>query len=206
MKNVRKKIYLNCKVENCDYKTCHESNLRDHIICWHTEEGILRKKKSEDFTFTYLQKHIQIKRQHYIDLKCIKNGTCAYIDGLSIDNGIIFCHENDEHQHKAEEISCETRRMIDIKNVFLQEGNDMPLVFIRFNPDGYRKNKILQNKTKEERLKRYIEIYNQIKADKENLKPVNIFYLFYDVKNDKLEILDDPEYPGDIKELVKFEY
>jgi hypothetical protein len=85
----------------------------------HTEEGQKRQKKSEEYTAKLLIKFgIDFKREHRVYFSC-NGGTFCKIDYLYIKNGFIFIIENDEKQHKTYPVSCELRRMMQIKSCFL---------------------------------------------------------------------------------------
>ena len=55
-------------------------------------------------------------------------------DGKS---GVIFL-EVDEHQHKTHLISCELRRMMDVHQSLVMEGNTLPIAFLRYNPNSHK--------------------------------------------------------------------
>jgi hypothetical protein len=94
--------------------------------------------------------------------------------------------------------------MYDVKSVFVGEGNDMPLVFIRYNPDVFYIDGKKQHVTKSCRIKDYISLVNTIIKNKDKLLPFNIYYLFYDTTDRQLSILNDIEYPDELKPFVKF--
>lgn len=199
-----------CDFDNCIYSSVSSGNLTSHKKSMHTEEGQRRQKKSEHFTFSYLQKHIDIKREHRIDFSC-NGGTFCRLDGLSLHKNkkgqaFIIAHENDENQHSGYIISCDTRRMMEVKTALIQEGNDMPLIFIRYNPDSFRIDGELQKIKKKDRLNRYIELVKELEKKEEDMIPLTIYYLYYDVNGDNLEIFYDPEYPEDLKGNIKIVY
>lgn len=82
--------------------------------------------------------------------------------------------------------TCEQTRMINIS-----QSLGMKTIFIRYNPDNYKVNKIKQEISKS---KRHIillkNLNNMIKMKSENLSYLNVLYLFYDefdMKTNKLE-------------------
>jgi hypothetical protein len=192
-----------CSFEGCEYQSVTLYSLKLHFSRIHTEKGQQNQKKSETATFKELEKHFNIKREHRVDVSCIRS-TFYKIDGISIENGIIICHENDEHQHQDRLISCECKRMSDIKSVFIEDGNDMPVVFIRYNPDVFYIDKKKQHVNKSCRIKEYVTLVNIIINNKNKLFPFNIYYLFYNTDSGQLSILSDIEYPEELKKFVKF--
>jgi uncharacterized Zn-finger protein len=198
-----------CDYEGCDFKCIQSGALTIHKKI-HTKEGQRRQKRSEHYTLSYLEKYIEIKREHQVDFTC-NGGTFCRLDGLSLHknkNGkaFIIVHENDEHQHEGYAVSCETRRMTDVKSVFLQDGNDIPIFFIRYNPDSFMIDGNIQNIKKEERMKKYIDLIRNLENSNEELIPLTIYYLFYDIICDKLKVFFDKDYPIELKKNVKFLY
>jgi hypothetical protein len=172
----------------------------------HTDEGQQRQKKSETSTYNSLLKYkLDLKREHQINVSC--NGGHFYrIDYLHILNGVMFFIENDEHQHDHYLVSCEIRRMINTKSVLIQEGNNMPLVFIRYNPDAYRVDNKEKKIKKKDRIKRLVKLIQTISREPRNCPPLSIYYLFYDMINNEPTIFQDSEYVQEVKSLVKCIY
>lgn len=81
-----------------------------------------------------------------ISSKTCKNKLCDTVINITskkYDNYCLFCYVNlypdkpiieiDENQHKAYDTMCEIGRM----NELFTDFSDRPIIFIRFNPDGY---------------------------------------------------------------------
>ena len=47
----------------------------------------------------------------------------------------MLCNEIDENQHIAYDTSCENKRMMELS----KDAGHRPIIFIRFNPDDYKK-------------------------------------------------------------------
>ena len=153
---------------------------------------------------------MEIKREHQVNFSC-NGGTFCRLDGLSLHKNkkgqaFIIAHENDENQHEGYPISCDARRMTEVRSVFTQDGNEMPLVFIRYNPDAFRIDGELQKIKKKDRLKRYVELVKELENSYEEMMPLTIYYLYYNVNGDNLEIFYDPDYPEELKGNVKIIY
>jgi hypothetical protein len=96
--------------------------------------------------------------------------------------------------------------MINTKSVLIQEGNNMPLVFIRYNPDSYCVGNQVQKTKKEDRIKRLVKLIKTISLEPRNCPPLSIYYLFYDMTNNEPTIFQDSDYVQEVKSLVKCIY
>jgi hypothetical protein len=186
-----------CK--ECDQTFSRTHHLKDHIKRWHTKEGQQVKKKSEEYTAKLLEKEgIDFKREHQVSFSC-NGGTFCRIDYLHIKNGIIFAIE---YQHNGYPLSCEMRRMMDVKSVFVQEGNEMPLVWIRYNPDSFVKGETKVKINKKDRIKKVINLINKLSEVPEDVPLLSIYYCFYDTYDDgSLCILDDIDFDITLKAM-----
>ncbi len=192
-----------CNIDNCDQSFSRSHHLKDHIKRWHTEEGKMAKKKSEDYTSKLLKKEgIDFKREHQVSFSC-NGGTFCKIDFIHINKGIIFAIENDEHQHETYSLSCELRRMADVKSVFVQEGNTMPLVWIRYNPDTFYKGESKIKIDKKDRINKVVNLINKLSEVPENISPLTIYYCFYDTyKDGSLCIFDNIDFDSNLKSMT----
>lgn len=215
--HTKEKKYL-CSQEGCSFKSAANGNLKSHIRfihasaskgnltkhvnSQHTKTGIQNKKKKEHHLFKYLQDQDIIKeatlfdREHCISFRCVKaNETWCYVDFIIIINGLIVLLENDETQHDTYAVSCESSRAVRIHETLALEGNTLPILFIRFNPDAYRVDGKLK---KISRIDRYAKLMQVIKeySDQIEKAPLHVVYMYYDVKgtNGKLCIADDSEF------------
>ena len=158
------------------------------------------KKKKEEHMAKFLTSiNLDFKREHRIDFKCVNsNTTWCNIDFIIIFNACLFFIECDEDQHRQYDVICENDRMNKCINSLFIEGNRLPIVFIRFNPDTYRINNIIQKIKIQDR---YNQLYKFMIEFKPN-KPVSVKYLFYNEIDNKLEILKDPLYDKEFKKYL----
>ena len=193
----------------CEFQTNHASNMRVHFKRMHSSEARVRHKKSETaFAKALDEAGISYKREHRVNFKCAGDidGSYASIDFV-IDHvaGVIFMTENDEGQHKygSYSISCDAARMGKIIESLTIGGNTIPIFFLRFNPDAYRRGGVLQKISKTERRARAIEYIKNFTPEKGSGRMLYIKYLFYDEDEagTPLVTLDD-EYPRFMKECV----
>jgi uncharacterized Zn-finger protein len=189
-----------CKEENCTASYISKSGLLSHFKSLHTVEGQQRKKKEEErIANAFKKQKIDYKREHYITFKCITQ-TCAYIDFFLLINGCLVFVEIDEEQHDGYGVSCDIKRMSDIRTSYTIEGCELPIIFIRYNPHTFKVN---GNGVNIGRKYREQVLINYIKTIPKNLPPLTIQYMYYDVdSSNELLIWSDPEYPQSIKDLV----
>lgn len=114
----------------------------------------------------------------YVDL----NGGCCEskrrIDLRKLINGTLLCVEIDENQHRGYDNVDEVRRY---NNLFMDFSGKY--IFIRYNPDKYKKNNKKYDPTFEKRMDILEnEIEKQIKRieNNKNKNLVEIYHLFYD--------------------------
>jgi len=91
-------------------------------------------KTKEKSVVDYIKQHFP-----YLDIvwdKSIKDGCSKKRPDLMIDLGyqVIFI-EIDENQHQDYDCSCENKRIMELS----QDVGHRPIIFIRFNPDDYKK-------------------------------------------------------------------
>ena len=195
------------KCDQCEEGFIRPNELKSHIFYCHTAEGQARKKKEEAHIIKFLEKHgFDFKPQHFIDFTCVgedRHGCRAFIDYLITikdrtgTGGIIFL-EVDEHQHEWYEITCEIRRMTDVYHTLILEGNTLPILFVRYNPNSYSINSVKQSTPKRERESTLLELLNNVNFE----RPFAIQYMYYDTLENKPEIFTHPDYTESFKQLV----
>ena len=130
------------KCETCDYECAESGNLKKHMKT-HTIEGQIRRKKQENNLNNKLKDwEFLVDTETTINAKkgeCLKD-TNRYFS--RIDFHVINCTnanlfiECDEYQHYWYELSCEFSRMSDIRASLMKAGNELPIYWIRYNPNG----------------------------------------------------------------------
>lgn len=191
-----------CLEENCGYTFNRSEALKTHMFMNHTKEGQGRRKKEEQRIAKLLEKNnIRFKREHYIDFRCgieqeDRDGACCYIDFLidiydenDILLGFVFL-EIDENQHEDYEVSCETRRMMDVYRSLIIDGNSFPILFIRYNPNAYQ---IEGKKSKLTKVSKEAQLIKTLKnVDLE--KSFGIMYMFYNTEEEIPCVFNHPDY------------
>ena len=192
-----------CNYENCIYECVRKDQLKSHSKI-HTKEGQAKQKKSEEYTFKLLQEFgiTNLKREHRIEFNCL-NETYCRIDYLYIYNGNIFLIENDEEQHQHYMVSCEVKRMTNVVSVLFEDGNTMPLIWIRINPDNFNIDGKKIKMSKQEKIEKVVKLINSLSQTTQEL-PLLIYYCFYNMVDKQPEILQDESYPEALKSIVKY--
>jgi len=208
MAHVGEKPHL-CPEPNCEAAFSTNYHLKQHVYNWHSTEGQVRRKNDENRIRKVLEDAgFDFKAQHHIDFKCIgadREGDRCYIDFLvNVRDaegkiiGIVFL-EVDEDQHSWYEVSCELRRMTDTQRSLVLEGNTLPIMFIRYNPHGYKVDGVVRkNMWKKHREERLVEFIRTLTFT----QPFGVTYMYYDTVEGKPAIFSDPAFEEAFKPLV----
>ena len=198
----------------CGTKFAQSGNLINHKKT-HTIEGQIRRKTQEyNLTKKLKEWGFSVDVETTINAKrgtCL-NDTNRYYSRL--DYHVINCTnailliECDEDQHSWYELSCEFSRMSDVRASLVTAGYELPIYWIRYNPNG--KYHIGSKQVNLDRPKREMAL----KAKLEELcspdfvpdKQVNIHYMFYDLMSEELgpEIMIESDFPEHLQECVSW--
>jgi hypothetical protein len=110
-------------------------------------------------------------------------GHRAFVDlyGQHCFSGTNFGHimiEVDENCHRH--YRCEEQRMHNIINALAVQGNTMPVLFVRYNPDRYMVDGVRGNKSREERMRSLEQQLKDVVLDDIHAGCVGVLYMFYD--------------------------
>lgn len=190
------------KCTECDYAAVTKSRLKDHFKRVHSPEAITQQKVEEAKIEKLFNENFsnQFIRERVINHGCLK-GVKSYsrVDFFFPKHGKFqVIVEVDEHQHNEYPQICETSRMNNIVSSWRLDGNMGPVVFVRYNPHGFK----VDSKTKQtratERHAKLMDLMNRLKTMEPD-KDVQMFYMFYTTKNGLPIVLEDPEYHDEIK-------
>lgn len=78
------------------------------------------------------------------------------------------------------------------------DGNTRPVVFIRYNPHGFKVDTKTKRTRATERHVKLVDLMNRI-GTMESDKDVQVFYMFYTTESGSPTVLDDSEYHDEIK-------
>jgi len=192
-----KKIHMDIKdfkCALCDYSSSRSDGLNLHLKNRHTPGNIIRRKIKEDRLYSKLHSFYKLYRELHINLKCDLTSckeTFLRVDFVTIlKNNLIAMIENDENQHIDNPQSCEISRMFKAVEALRLGGNTSPVVWIRFNPDGFSINGIRQKGELkvpiDERVDKLINVLKELENEviDENTPMIRIKYLYYDIDDD----------------------
>ena len=201
-----------CTIDGCDFRSTSSSGLRKHMRT-HTLQGQIRRKKQENRVNKLLKEWgytadpevtINVSRN-----KCVEDTQRFY---SRLDFTIVNCVnamlilEVDEDQHLWYNLSCEFSRMSDIRASLVAAGYEIPIYWIRYNPNGKyhvgSDHVKIARPRREEALKAKMEELCSLEFVPE--KQVNIHYMFYDLISNENgpSILMDSDFPEVLEECV----
>lgn len=179
--------WYKCPNENCDHRTKTKSALNKHFKSLHSLQAQLRHKREEQRIARLLDaNNIPYKREERVNFSCFDSGKrYACIDFTIFTKSHLTLLEVDENQHKFGEytVACDMKRMSHIITALRcqSEFENVPIVFIRYNPNTYRVNEIIKKKSKKVREKELLEFINTYIPSQDT----DINYMFYDCQEFK---------------------
>jgi hypothetical protein len=105
--------------------------------------------------------------------------------------------ECDEREHSSEAVMCEVTRMLDVAAQH-RLRSDLPLHFIRFNPDGYQVDGRPRNPKMAERHKELV-----LAIEEPVSTPLAISYICYSSTAGVADVTKSDEFPPDLREACK---
>lgn len=203
-----------CNFPECDFKGTTSSHLKRHQET-HTIKGQIRRKKQENRVSTLLKEwgytadpEVTINASRN---KCVEDTQRYYsrLDFTIINcvNAILII-EVDEDQHTWYNLSCEFSRMSDIRTSLLTAGYELPIFWIRYNPNGkYHIGTRRVNKyrpIRESSLRSKLE--ELCSPDFVPINQVNIHYMYYDLISEETgpEIMVDNDFPEYLQECISW--
>lgn len=125
------------------------------------------------------------------------NNSYARIDFVILMHGHVIFLEVDEHQHNFGygPISCDMRRMSKIVESLFIEGNTLPIIFIRYNPNSFIVDDVHVSCLKRDRENTLIDIISDSSSNiYENNRSLKILYMYYDTTDGVANVVSSNEY------------
>ena len=194
------------KCNECDYKCTQAGNLATHKRCWHTENGIQRKKKRENALMEYIKEHYTVDREQQINNSCFESQKkFARVDGVIYFGNLTVIVECDENQHKFynDSVSCEVARMNNVNTALLCSGNgaDLKILWLRVNPDGFTVDDVRRKVKQSEKFARVVDVIGRYQKDGFEGQ-VGVIYMFYDTEGGVPSITRDDAYSLHFKPYI----
>jgi hypothetical protein len=166
----------------------------------HTEAGQLKQKKKEQHFADFLEANqVQFKREHHIDLTCVSDKRSFFrIDFLVQEKGRIFMLELDEDAHQHYSIHCDTTRPFRIHETLAIEGNTLPIVIIRLNPDVCKIDGKPKRIYKIDRYRKVLHLMREWESD----ALLSVVYCYYPTTNGKLTIEAEEEFNPHLRDIM----
>ena len=194
------------KCDQCEYACTTSGNLATHKQCWHTENGIQKKKKRENALMECLQEHYTVDREQKINNSCFESQKkFARVDGVIYFGNLTVIVECDENQHKFynDSVSCEVARMNNVNTAILCSGNgaDLKILWLRVNPDGFTVDGVRRKVKQSEKFARVVDVIGRYQKDGFQGQ-VGVIYMFYDTEGGVPSITRDAAYSLHFKPYI----
>src|SRR3989344_4411435 len=194
------------KCNECNFACSESGSLTTHKRCWHTVDGIQRKKKRENALMEYIKEHYTVDREQQINNSCFESQKkFARVDGVIYLGNLTVIVECDENQHKFynDSVSCEVARMYDSTTAILCSGNgaDLKILWLRVNPDGFTVDGVRRKVKQSEKFARVVDVIGRYQKDGFEGQ-VGVIYMFYDTEGGVPSITRDDAYSLHFKPYI----
>jgi hypothetical protein len=187
-----------CTAEHCEARFISGSKLKEHIERNHSERAHQRKKKREEQLYKFLTSAGYSPDRETIVPFCGQGSKkLARLDFTIYKTDRVVAVECDEREHDRESVLCEVTRMLDVAAQH-RLTSDLPLHFIRFNPDGYKVDGRAQKPRMAERHKELV-----LAIEEPLSTPLAISYICYSSTAGVANVTKSDEFPPDLREACK---
>jgi hypothetical protein len=187
-----------CKADGCEARFVHPNHLKQHVERNHTERAHQRKKKREEQLYRFLTAAGYSPDRETIIQFCGEGSKkLARLDFTIYKPDRVVVVECDEREHDRESVLCEVTRMLDVTAQHRLRG-DLPLHFIRYNPDGYQVDGRAQKPKMAERHKELV-----LAIEEPATAPLSISYICYSSTAGVANVTKSDEFPPDLREVCK---
>jgi hypothetical protein len=187
-----------CAAEHCEAHFVKSNDLKRHVERNHTERAHQRRKKREEQLFGFLTSVGYSPDRETIVPFCGQGSKkLARIDFLIYKTDRVVAVECDEREHGCEPVLCEVTRMLDVAAQH-RLTSDLPLHFVRFNPDGY----VLDGRAQKPKMaERHREL---VLAIEEPLTaPLAITYICYSSTAGVADVTKSDDFPPELRDVCK---
>ena len=187
-----------CNVEWCGARFVQKCELDGHNARTHTERGVQRRKRREEALATFLTS-LSIPFDRELIVPFCGEGTkkLARVDFVIYKADRVVVVECDERFHQHYGVLCDVTRMLDIAAQHAQRS-ELPLHFVRFNPDEYE----VDGRSQKPKMgARYRELLLAIEEPVSS--PLAITYICYPTTGNTADVTRSDEFPPELREVCK---
>jgi hypothetical protein len=187
-----------CTAESCEARYVKPDDLKKHIERNHTERAHQRRKRREEQLYKFLRSvGYSPDRETVIQFCGQGSKRLARIDFTIYKLDRVVAVECDEREHGSESVLCEVTRMLDVAAQH-RLTSDLPLHFVRFNPDGY----VVDGRAQKPKMaERHRELLLAI--EEPLTAPLAITYICYSSTGGVADVTRSDDFPQDLRESCK---
>jgi hypothetical protein len=187
-----------CSAEGCDARFVKSDQLKQHFERNHTERAHQRRKKKEERLYKFLTSAgYAPDRETPVHFCGMGSKKFARLDFAMYKTDRVVVVECDEHGHDREPVLCEVTRMLDVAAQH-RLNSDLPLHFVRFNPDGFTVDGWAPKPKMGERHRELVlAIEDPVTA------PLTITYICYSTTAGTADVTRSDEFPPDLRGSCK---
>jgi hypothetical protein len=187
-----------CTAENCDASYVQANNLKTHFERNHSAHALLRRKKKEERLHKRLRDMgFAPDRETIVEFCGMGTKKCARIDFVIYKEDRIVCIECDEDAHRREGVLCDVTRMLDVAAMHRMRS-ELPLHFVRFNPDAYIVDGGRPKPHMNARIKELL-----LAIEEPIGTPLAVTYICYDSTDGVADVLKSDEFPPGLRDSCK---
>jgi hypothetical protein len=162
------------------------------------EQAHQRRKKKEERLFKFLRSaRYAPDRETVIQFCGTGSKKLARLDFTIYKPDRVVVVECDEHGHDREPVLCEVTRMLDVAAQHAMKS-DLPLHFVRFNPDGYSVDGWAPKPKMAERHKELI-----LAIEEPVTAPLTITYICYSSTTGVADVTKSDDFPPELRESCR---
>jgi hypothetical protein len=187
-----------CTAVDCEARYVSAGDLKKHFERNHTERAHQRKKKREERLYRYLTSVGYAPDRETVVQFCGQGSKkLARLDFTLYKPDRVVVVECDEKEHRHESVLCEVTRMLDVAAQH-RLTSDLPLHFIRFNPDEYSVDGRRRTTKMAERHKELLLAIEEPLAN-----PLAISYICYSTTAGAVDVTNSDDFPQELREACK---
>jgi hypothetical protein len=187
-----------CTADHCEARFVHAGGLKAHFERSHTEQAHQRRKKREERLYKFLTSAGYSPDRETIVPFCGQGSRkLARIDFIIYKTDRVVAVECDEREHDREPVLCDVTRMLDVAAQH-RLTSDLPLHFVRFNPDGY----VVDGRAQKPQMaERHRELLLAIEEPSTN--PLAITYICYSSTAGVADVTKSSDFPPELRDACK---